>query len=285
MAYRWERASGGEIPADAYVKGHGYGVEDDEPYGRPLWLARTLPDENGAVRLGNVERGQPARFGKDHVDEYEVLLDRGTWKPEDGEDSTPPPDRVVLGHNAEGSSLYAAVSDEEQWGYWPRQTEEGGSSSWSRWHLFEPEEPEPGPYQWEDRYDEEADDREADAPNKAAREARKAAEAAKRAAEKASVVVSALDLRNEVVVITNTGKEPIGLSYWSLRDTSNRRPYRFPHDTILAPGGSIRVRSGPGASQPEPEDLVWTTAKVWNDAGDVAYLVYRDGDVVSTRQG
>jgi len=33
------------------------------------------------------QRGQPAVFDNKRVEEYEVLLDRGTWKPQDGEET------------------------------------------------------------------------------------------------------------------------------------------------------------------------------------------------------
>jgi hypothetical protein len=211
MAYRWQQASGGEIPAEAYVKGHGYGVEDGELHGRALWVARTPPDDNGAVRLSYVERGQSARFGDDRVDVYEVLLDRGTWNPED-RDGNPPSGRAVCGHDAQGTVLYAATSDEEEWGFWPRQADDGSSSSWSLWYLLEPADPEPPTYPWEDRYDDDALEQQEDDLEAAA--------AATSAAEAASVVVSALDLRNEVVVISNTGTDPVNLWSWRLRDTS-----------------------------------------------------------------
>jgi hypothetical protein len=270
MAYRWEKASGGEVPSGAYEKGHAFGGDDDgNPVG-PMWVARTLPDADGAVRVGYVERGKPAVFGKDRVDEYEVLLDRGTWKPND-QDENPPPDRIACGREAGGTAVYAAVTDQEQWGYWPKGIPEGGSSQWWPWYLVEAEGPEPGAYPWEQLYDHNTSQQGGPAEEPAA-----ADEAVARP------VVSALDLRKEVVVISNAGTAEVDLGGWKIRDDSKRKPYVFRAGTILGPGASVRLRSGPSALQTGEGELTWTTSLVWNDSGDTAFLENPDGEVVST---
>lgn len=170
-----------------------------------------------------------------------------------------------------GTALYAAVADEEEWGTWPREHREGESSQWSRWFLVEPIEPEPADYPWEGTYDYEA-------------YLRAQAEKKPAAAEKTSPhpVVSALDVRKEVVVISNPGTEEVDLAGWTVEDESTRKPYTFPANTILGPGGSVLLRSGPTALRTGPSELTWTTASVWNDSGDTATLRNPEGKQVST---
>lgn len=87
----------GEIPADAYIKGHAYAADDDKAH-PTLWLARTLPDAGGTMRLGYVQRGQPAVVDEKRVEEYEVLLDHGTWKSQEG--GNPPTGLLACGRDA-----------------------------------------------------------------------------------------------------------------------------------------------------------------------------------------
>jgi hypothetical protein len=206
----------------------------------------------------------------ERVDEYEVLLDRGTWRSQDDE-GNPPAGLLECGRDAAGTPLYAAVTDEEEWGTWPREYREGQSSNWWRWFLVEPIEPEPHTYPWEATYDYEAYLR---------------AEAAKKpaAADTASPhpVVSALDLRKEVVVISNPSTDEVDLAGWTVHDESPRKPYTFPAGTILGPGASVLLRSGPTALRTGPGELTWTTASVWNDRGDTAILRNPEGKQVST---
>ncbi len=74
----------GELPDGAPEK-HGWRWRDTE-YGdwaqESLWVARSLPDANGAVRLGYIADGEPAHVGQDEqaVDEYKpsrLITSRG----------------------------------------------------------------------------------------------------------------------------------------------------------------------------------------------------------------
>lgn len=94
-----------------------------------------------------------------------------------------------------------------------------------------------------------------------------------------------LDLKAELVLIANTGGTAIDIGGWRLRDNSKGKPYVFPIGTVAAPGKYVRVRSGPAAAKPEPGELAWKTASVWNDRGDTAFLEDPSGAVVSSRKG
>lgn len=271
--YRWAQASGGEIPSDAWKDGHGWewgagATEDDDPVRVPLWLARTLPDAGGpfagSVRLGYVGRGAPAQIGGrwdgQPVDEYEVLLDEGTWREWLGNllTLTGPafyvsgsmPDAVVCGHTADGEKLYAT-------GLWlegegvdpaelPANTETGGIPGAVLVDAALRPEPEP-PRPFAKLYH--------------------------------------VDLKGETVQIINYGDASLDLTGWRLRDASKSKPYIFPSGTVIAPMQSVVVISGPGAAKPAPGQLAWKTASVWNNRGDTAFLEDPAGEVVDTRRG
>lgn len=130
--YRWARASGGEVPAEACREGHGWNWRDtdDGQEQQPVWLVRSLPDADGAVRLGYVAPGAPARFGRETVDEYELLLDAGTWvspEPINEEESSyldfAAAGGVPCGRLADGTPLYATLYDLEGDGWLPGDDE------------------------------------------------------------------------------------------------------------------------------------------------------------------
>ena len=91
-----------------------------------------------------------------------------------------------------------------------------------------------------------------------------------------------LVLDEELVVIANTGEEPIALDGWTLRDTSASHRFTFP-DLSLAPGDEVIVHSGCGAAG--ANDLYWCVegSAVWNNDGDTAFLVDPAGNVVTSR--
>src|ERR1044072_5175409 len=85
--YRWAKASGGAVPEGAPEAGHGFYCEPDSDERHPLWAIRSLPGSDGSVRLGHAGSANGAFVGEseeeqgESADEYEVLLDEGTWVP------------------------------------------------------------------------------------------------------------------------------------------------------------------------------------------------------------
>jgi hypothetical protein len=265
--YRWERASGGEIPAGAPENGHGWHWGDDadgSPVVRvPEWLARSLPDADGTVLLGSVERGRPAQLGGSPVEEYEVLVDAGEWaQPEPidtGDDLVfdfAAAGGVVSGRLADGTPLYATLRDREGEGIEPGGRQARQSMDFNYRVLV--------------------------ARTGAAAEPSAPAGTDTPAEEPAgpSVVVRALDLRGEVVEIANTGGAAIDIGGWRLHDEGSTKGFVFPAGTILEAGASVRVRSGPGAAKAGPGELKWKTSNVWNDKGDTAFLKDPAGELV-----
>ena len=83
----------------------------------------------------------------------------------------------------------------------------------------------------------------------------------------------------EWVRISNTGREPIELSSWLLRDESTQHRYRFPNGFTLDPGADVLVRSGCG--EESLRELFWCAADpVWSNGGDTVILQLADGTVV-----
>lgn len=80
----------------------------------------------------------------------------------------------------------------------------------------------------------------------------------------------------EWIDLANSSTEPIDLTGWKLRDESTRNRYEFPHNFTLAPGETVRVRSGCGTDT--QAELYWCAeTPVWTNAGDTAYVVQPDG--------
>ena len=71
------------------------------------------------------------------------------------------------------------------------------------------------------------------------------------------------------------------LSGWTLKDTSAGNRFTFPAGTRLPDGGLLRVHTPCGDSTPEA--LFWCRkgAGVWNNTGDVAFLLDPAGNLVS----
>lgn len=81
------------------------------------------------------------------------------------------------------------------------------------------------------------------------------------------------NLNDEYVTFTNDSDEPLDLSRWVVRDIAGHG-YRFPEGTEIAPGESLRLRTGDGIDG--GGDRYWDAGRpVWNNTDD-AVLVYDD---------
>lgn len=86
-------------------------------------------------------------------------------------------------------------------------------------------------------------------------------------------------LLDEWVAFTNTGTAPLDVGGWVLRDASTANRYTFPAGTTVAPGATVRIRTGCGADS--PTDLHWCAeGPVWNNGGDEILLLDAAGDTV-----
>ncbi|MDF1596142.1 MAG: lamin tail domain-containing protein [Acidimicrobiia bacterium] len=86
------------------------------------------------------------------------------------------------------------------------------------------------------------------------------------------------NLNGEWVEITNGGLETQLLTGWSLRDAESVHRFTFPVGTSLEPGDSLRISTGCGTD--ERRLLHWCSGgPVWNNGGDVAFLLDPDGRI------
>ena len=90
----------------------------------------------------------------------------------------------------------------------------------------------------------------------------------------ATLVIIGCDARAEIVTIANPATTPRSLAGWRLHDEGNKHSYSFPQ-LIVAPGGTIRVLTGD--ANPTGTDLFWKPQNVWNNDGDIAFLLDPSG--------
>ena len=86
---------------------------------------------------------------------------------------------------------------------------------------------------------------------------------------------------DEYVELTNTGDEAVDISGWALADSVTSR-YRFPADTVLAPGETLVVFGGgePGSFSglPEGANVLASDGLYLNNRGDTVTVVDHTGD-------
>jgi len=86
------------------------------------------------------------------------------------------------------------------------------------------------------------------------------------------------NLNEEWIAVRNDGQDPLDLTGWSIRDESAGNRYRFPGSFTLAPGETVKVRSGCGDDS--ATDLFWCSvgAAIWDNDGDTAFLIDPNGN-------
>lgn len=94
------------------------------------------------------------------------------------------------------------------------------------------------------------------------------------------IKITNLDLINEIVTIHNAGDAAVDLSGWRLVSETGKQQFVFPANTLLSPGKTVDVISGPKAA-PAPGKIVWTKQYVWNNKGDCGALYNAKGTLVS----
>lgn len=91
------------------------------------------------------------------------------------------------------------------------------------------------------------------------------------------------DSSNEYVRIANVGTAAQVMTGWSILSVVGSQRYHFPAGYMLAAGENVYVHSGQDASNSPPLHLFWTTAYIWNNAGDKAELYDANGNLVDDR--
>ena len=82
--------------------------------------------------------------------------------------------------------------------------------------------------------------------------------------------------------ITNTGRGPLDLSGWTVKDESASHRYTFAEGTSVQPGARLRLFTGCGQDSATERYWCMTGSAVWNNGGDTAFLLDADGHTVTT---
>lgn len=94
------------------------------------------------------------------------------------------------------------------------------------------------------------------------------------------VSITGLDLAGEKVTIKNSGSTNVDLSGWYIISVEGNQKFSFPSGTVIKPGVSIKIVSGPNAVA-GTNQLVWSKANIWNNSGDTARLFNNKGVLIS----
>jgi micrococcal nuclease len=88
------------------------------------------------------------------------------------------------------------------------------------------------------------------------------------------------NLNKEWVLLQNTGKEPIPMKGFILKDQSNHR-YVFPEFTLKI-NGEVKIHTGTGKNT--SETLYWGSDEpIWNNSGDTAFLYDQAIQLISSK--
>lgn len=94
------------------------------------------------------------------------------------------------------------------------------------------------------------------------------------------VEIQSIDLKNEVVVLVNSGSSRVDLTDWKLVSLNGNQVFNIPSGTTLKPGKTIKIVSG-SKGQEGPDTLLWTKDNIWNNNGDPGALYDSQGNLVS----
>ncbi len=84
----------------------------------------------------------------------------------------------------------------------------------------------------------------------------------------------------ESVTIRNTEPQPASLDNWSIHDEGEKHTYIFSAGTSVEAGATISVWTWTGADE---QTVFWKGSAVWNNDGDIAFLLNPAGTIVSQR--
>ena len=85
-----------------------------------------------------------------------------------------------------------------------------------------------------------------------------------------------------IVTIGNTGGETISLSGYTLHDEGDKHSVSLGQFGSLEAGEQLRILTGEDAVDGDGQ-VVWKRQNVWNNDGDIAFLIAPDGTEISVR--
>jgi beta-lactamase superfamily II metal-dependent hydrolase len=97
---------------------------------------------------------------------------------------------------------------------------------------------------------------------------------------KVPITISNVNLKDEIVLITNNSSKDINISKWKLFSLRGKQEFIFPQGTIIKAGESLKVVSGRNASKDKGQ-IIWTKSYIWNNNGDAAQLYDLKGNLIA----
>ncbi|WP_051571632.1 lamin tail domain-containing protein [Cryptosporangium arvum] len=87
-------------------------------------------------------------------------------------------------------------------------------------------------------------------------------------------------LNAEYLTLKNTGKAPVDLNRWTVRDKANH-VYTFAGNVTVQPGATLWLHTGRGTD--DASHRYWNSGNyIWNNTGDTAYLRDPAGTQIDT---
>jgi hypothetical protein len=83
--------------------------------------------------------------------------------------------------------------------------------------------------------------------------------------------------QDEYVEIKNNGPGAESMDGWQIVSVKGSQIYTFPNGITFSVGQTVRIHSGPAAFNSPPNDLLWTTSRIWRNKGDIAALLDNEG--------
>ena len=91
------------------------------------------------------------------------------------------------------------------------------------------------------------------------------------------IVTLVYKAKDEYVEIKNNGPVAQSMDGWQIVSVAGSQIYTFPNGITLSVGQTVRVHSGPAAFDSPPNNLLWTTGRIWRNKGDIAALLDNQG--------
>lgn len=97
------------------------------------------------------------------------------------------------------------------------------------------------------------------------------------------VSITYLNLKEEYVMIKNSGSSSVDFTGWEIKDEDNKHTYTFPSLQLEA-GATVTLYTGEGSDS--GTELYWGSGNpIWNNDGDIAFLYDSNGDLVDSLRG
>ena len=97
------------------------------------------------------------------------------------------------------------------------------------------------------------------------------------------VSITYLNLKEEYVMIKNSGSSSVDLTGWEVKDEENKHTYNFPSFQLEA-GSTVTLYTGEGSDS--ETELYWGSGSpFWNNDGDTAFLYDSGGNLIDSLRG